>query len=80
MSCSTTEPTGSHTQPLPDESDDEIPPLPVEILALAGDLMALGETENMQWVTTLGKAEQLGLAFWTKWWEQNNANAIDSDG
>ena len=54
-----------------DSDDDmEIPPLPAELIALAGDLMAFGRDESLECVSTLTKAEKCCLTFWEHWWSK----------
>ena len=53
-----------------DSSEYERPPVPHELIALAGELMALGASESMECASTLLKAEELCEAFWVQWWSK----------
>ena len=71
MSCSSTEPTTSLKRKLDEEeSEFEMPPVPPELIALAGDLLALGDSGSIECVDTLLRAEELCIAFWETWWSK----------
>ena len=63
---------GKGTKRARDDSDDdmEMPPMPVELIVLANELMAIGQDHNLGCPHTLLKVEELCAHFWNTWWSK----------
>ena len=52
------------------EEDMEMPPMPVELIQLANELLAIGKSDNITHPHTLLKVEELCNNFWLAWWSK----------